>query len=393
MNSVIVTLSDVSLNNGRTDLITSLRKLGLTVQELTALPKLLVVKGTTVATFPLKNHPAIITLEDDKPDTFKVEETITIDALPVSGAWPKLRHISRDNPWGRMTSGKLPYSGQFSSHRTGVGVDIYLVDTGIRDTHVEFEGRANNLDGWEPIHFHGTFCASCAVGVSIGIATGALVWMAAGLRNADNTGSTLDLLTAIDACLSHYNARVDTNRPAVLSMSFSGTSASYTTAINACIDAGIVCLAAAANDVAWLDDVNKYPAEDDGVICVGGINMDDGPYFINGSGTNYGMQVDILAGAQHCRGADFVDDSAYRTGSGTSYATSYVAGIIACMLQDYERLQSRTQVLEVGEYLYRQATFGRYKPDIRQEPLTPAIAYLDPGVAYPSIPSLVVRSM
>ncbi len=132
-----------------------------------------------------------------------------------------------------------------------------------------------------------------------------------------------------------------------------------------------------------------YPGEHPGVILVAGINMDDLPYDDGTHGTNYGNDVDILGGSQNVRLASIVNDNGYRTGSGTSYGTPHVAGVVAGMLQGYKRLTDRTQVQEVGMYLYQQATFGRYRPDPRFEPMTPAIAYLDPGAGpYPEIPTL-----
>lgn len=400
MSKVIVLLDDEAVFDEREDLIEKLEAAGFQVEQLESLPNLLMVPGLSVETFPLKDHPGILSLEDDAV-RFHAEaaRSVTIQPLLTSGPWPLLRHISRDNPWGRMTGDKLPYTATADIVRDGTGVDFYIVDSGIRPTHEQFEGRATILDGYTTLYFHGTTCASMGCGRDLGFAKGSLVWAAAGLRSADGSGSTADLLTAINTCLTHYNGRSATDRPAVLSMSFSngwtsGTgSDAYNSALQSCMNAGIVCVAAAANDAQNIDTGSTYPAKTPGVICVGGINMDDGPYMIGANGTNYGLSVDILAGSQACYGADIASDTAYRSGNGTSYGTPYVAGAIACMLQGYRRLTSAAQVAQVGEYVYQQATFGRYKRDIRQEPMTPAILYLDPGPGpYPPIPTLVPKT-
>ena len=400
MSKIIVMLEDDAIFDEREDLIENLEAAGFQVEQLESLPNLLIVPGLSVETFPFKDHEGIKSLEDDAP-RFRLEAVreVTVQALPTSGPWPMLRHIHRDSPWGRMTSDKLPYTASADIARDGTGVDFYIVDTGIRPTHEQFEGRATAIDGWTPLHWHGTACASMGCGKDIGFAKGSLVWMAAGLRNADNTGSTADLLTAINACLTHYNGRASTDRPAVLSMSFSNGwtsgsgSDSYNSSLQSCMNAGIVCVAAAANDQQNIDTGSTYPAKTPGVICVGGVNMDDGPYSRDNFGTNYGLSVDILAGSQNCYGADTVSDTAYRSGNGTSFGTPYVAGAIACMLQGYRRLTTTAQVAQVGVYVYNQATFGRYKPDARLEPMTPAILYLDPGAGpYPAIPSLVAKT-
>ena len=392
MSKVIILLDPDAIFDERDALLASLESAGFSVTELESLPDLLIVEGTSAEDFPFKDAPGVILVEDDAA-TARPADTVTIEPRPVCGPWPKLRHISRANPWGRMTPDKLPWSGEFSCARNGEGVDFYIVDTGIVATHQGFNGRATVLDGFTPLHTHGTTCASMGGGETIGIAPGVLIWSAAGLRNADNTGSTSAIITAINACLTHYNGRADTDRPAVLSMSFSSSSETgsnpYSSAMSSCMNAGLVCVAAAANDIKDLSTWNIWPAEQPGVIAVGGLNMDDGPYLLSGFGTNYGLRVDILAGSQDCRGADMSADDAYRTGSGTSYGTPYVAGIIACILQSYRRLTSAAQVQQVGKYLYDTATFGAYKPDPRQEPMTPAIAYLDPGPGpWPPVPTL-----
>lgn len=383
----------VGLKEGakRVEFMEALSAEGLTFTEFSAMPNLLTVIGTTAETFPLKDHPAVEFVEDNEKEAFKPAEIVTISDIPDFGPWPMLRSVHRDPPWA--TRGlRLPIDIDFECDRTGQNVDIYVVDTGILDTHSEFDGRATILDDWTAVHYHGTSCASCAAGETLGLAKDALIFAAAGLRNPDNTGSISDIIAAMNACLASYNDRAGLNRPAIMNLSLSGTSNSYQTAVNNCTAAGMVVCAAAGNDRENLAVTARYPALSAGVITVGGINMADEPYNTGTSGTNYGTEIDILAGSQHVRVADITSDIALRTGSGTSYGTPHVVGVIACMLQDYNRLTSRTQVFEVMRHLYNTATFGRYKPDPRFEPMTKAIAYLDPGPGpHAPIKSLVPR--
>lgn len=359
---------------------------GLSFTELSAMDNILIINDIDAVDFPENFHEDIASIEQDQPSKFKPVETIDINPEPFSGPWGLLRHTSRDRPWGDNI--KLPWSGEFNCERTGVGTDLYVVDTGIRSTHFEFGGRATNIYGAEPLHFHGTAVSSLGAGNTLGFAKNASIFSAVGLNQSDGSGSTLTIINAINACLTHYNDRPN---PAVLNLSLSGgSSSSYSAAIANCISAGLVVCAAAANDKLPLASSDVYPAEIKDVILVGGINMDDGPYHHGQYGTNYGTEVDILGASQRCRYAYYNGDLNYSTGSGTSYGTPYVAGLILCLLEGYQKLDSDIKVRHLSKYLYNTATFGRYRPDPRFEPMTPAIAYINPGPGpYETIPGLV----
>ncbi|MEY4633612.1 MAG: hypothetical protein RLZ18_984, partial [Actinomycetota bacterium] len=101
------------------------------------------------------------------------------DAAPLWPAW----HLDRIN------QAALPLDGNTSmGNLTGVGVDIYIVDTGVLPTHEQFSGRviagidiptgagsstvspiASDCDG------HGTHVAGLAAGSTVGVATQATI--------------------------------------------------------------------------------------------------------------------------------------------------------------------------------------------------------------------------
>lgn len=396
MSGILILLDDDQRGSGWQDLLDKMSLAGIEYTQLSEMPNIVMVPEVSVADFPFDDHPAIQAVEPDQPRGFRPQEEVLVAPFPDYGPWPRLRHTHRDPPW--PTKGlRLPWSGEFDCVRTGVGVDVYLVDTGLMPTHQEFGGRAEKLDTFVAIHGHGTQCASCAVGATVGLATESLVFVAAGLRNADNSGSTTDIMTALNACLAKHNERAPLGRPSVVSLSFIATGSSmFDSAVGTLIDAGMVVCAAAGNDRLNNANISLSPAEAPGVINVGGINMADHPYDQGSHGTNYGIGNTILAGSQNIRVAEFTANNAYRTGSGTSYGTPYVAGAIACMLQGYLRPTTRAQVIAVQEYLLAQATYGRYVPSAAFDPImpnSPAILYLDPGPGpYPPIEGLSVGS-
>jgi len=392
--TMLISLKDDADQDG---FVEELAGMGYSFHRLEAMPNIVIITDGDLDNFPLRGHPAILFIEQDRPDAFRAQQSITL--LPEHyGPWPLLRHTSRDRPW-EVKGLRFPWSGEFSCVRDGTGVDVYLVDTGIRPTHTEFGGRVTVLDPeFTPLHGHGTQCASCAIGETLGWARGAKLFSAAGLRNANNTGSISDIVSALNRVLVAYNERAGLNRPGVLSLSFAGygPSTTYQTALTALLAAGMIVCAAAANDRQTVDMLNNgpQPGQYPGVILVGGTNMADEPYDMGSHGTNFGLGIDILAGAQQIRTADFTSDTAFRTGSGTSYATPHLAGMIACLLQGYLRPTNGVVAsTEVLNYLQETGTYGRVKSSPRFSPLmanAPVLAYLDPGPGpYPAIPGLV----
>lgn len=360
-----------------------------------SLPRFYHVDDITPDLFPFRAWEGIEIIElDDAPA--RGDQAINIPE-GVGGQWPLVRHTSRARPWNNEGL-RLPLEIDWTPPvRQGSGVDIYIIDTGVEVAHPEFGGRATIVYEFESTggvgdnNGHGTAVAACAAGQTCGFARDSLIWSCKGL-GSDNTGTATNLLNAMGAALSHYEARTVSHpgRPAVVNISWTSASDLYAAAAVDMMNAGMILVAAAANDRLPLASAPRYPACTPGVICVGGTQLGDVPYDNGITGTNYGLEVDVLAGGQNVYSATLrslgVGD--YRIWSGTSFSSPYTAGAIACMLMGHVRPNSFMEQQAVGVFVYDQATFGQYIPALNLEPMTPAILYLDPLASFQQIPGL-----
>lgn len=295
----------------------------------------------------------------------------------LAAPWAIARCVRRTAPWN-VDHIRLPLDTFYRSVRTGVGVDLYILDTGIRSDHVEFTGRANVIGNGEDDHGHGTSVAGLAAGTTTGIAKGATIWGVECLSSSQDTPNAF-IENAVDEVLANHAGR---DNPAVVNMSLGDQSVDpISENVARLIDAGIVCVATANNFKQELGvEVNRYPGMTADVVCVGGIGMADIPYFNTVNGTNYGAPVDILAPGQTLWTADWDADDAYTLFSGTSGAAPLVAGIVACMLEGHAKLTDRTDVQAVVAKLLANATTGKFRSAFGLSPLPDRIAYLDPDL-------------
>ena len=108
--------------------------------------------------------------------------------------------------WGldRVDQGKLPLSGSYSYANSGTGVNVYIVDTGIRTTHVDFGGRASGAftvvdDGYgtSDCNGHGTHVAGIVGGKTHGIAKDVRLFSVRVL-NCAGSGTMSQLIAGLD---------------------------------------------------------------------------------------------------------------------------------------------------------------------------------------------------
>lgn len=251
--------------------------------------------------------------------------------------------------WGldRSDQAFLPLDSSYDyPNQAGAGVTVYVIDTGLRSSHVEFSGRVGPgrnfagsgsglLGGLLPGLFgggdvdpadtddcngHGTHVASTAVGTTYGIAKSASV-VPVRVLNCSGAGSNADVIAGVDWVAANHAA------PAVANMSLGGgNSSALDDAVEGAIAEGVAFVVAAGNSDQ--DACNGSPNRVPAAITVGSTTRADD----RSSFSNYGACLDLFAPGSEITGAWIGDDTDTNTISGTSMASPHVAGAAALLL-------------------------------------------------------------
>lgn len=289
--------------------------------------------------------------------SFGLEQFFPEDAQ--LNAWYHLTRVSiRDNNLGAMPN---PLNTTYNYNNTGEGVRVYVIDTGLKTSHEEFNPLYMNVVNFAPdspndCSSHGTAVTSVLAGRTLGVAKKVKVMMCRVQACSGVEPALSSLIAAVNYIrndITSFNLR-----PAIVNMSFYKDDPSYSWAT---FDQAVYDLIHQA-DVLMTSGVpyfstpnpnynifNATPQRVSGVVNVGG--LDSGDYALNANSARYmpnGPGIDIYApggvnyqfgfsnikGVKTAIGTPNAANNAYTEYSiGTSVSAPILAGIGAMYLE------------------------------------------------------------
>ncbi|VUC26866.1 unnamed protein product [Clonostachys rosea] len=237
-----------------------------------------------------------------------------------------------DAPWGltRISHQALGSTNYVYDSSAGEGTCVYIIDTGIKIDHEEFEGRAEWLQNFtddgkdEDSLGHGTWVSGLVASRSYGVAKKSKVF-ALKVFAEDGSATGAGIIAAMDFVISDSAQRNDCPKGYVANMSLGGGfSQTSNDATDAMVNAGVFVAVAAGNDNA--DAAGTSPASAPLACTVAASDSSDA----KASFSSYGGVIDVWAPGVGLESTSYQGGST--SASGTSGSSPIVAGLGAYLM-------------------------------------------------------------
>jgi subtilisin family serine protease len=247
--------------------------------------------------------------------------------------------------WGsdRIDQRTIPRDGRYCPPRTGRGVNVYVVDSGINLHHTDFGGRTRAMYDFGRLPGDANYSADCTTGLGhgskvagilggnrYGVAKEVTLWS---VRVADCNG--FGNARRIADGINHVTARVQ--RPAVMNLSVEGEPSTFLDdAARAAMNRGIIVVAGAGNAGSTISNSPQRVAS---ILTVGAARISildagsneaiESPR----SDSNHGPLVDLYAPGDQLGSITNVNTTDFDGLGGTSAAAPMASGVAAMVLE------------------------------------------------------------
>ncbi len=223
---------------------------------------------------------------------------------------------------------------------------IAVIDTGVDATHPDLAGKittganagfnfvGNNTNTADD-ESHGTFVAGIiAANANNGQGGAGVCWlckiMPVKVLDSTGSGSTFNVSQGIDWAVAH-GAKVLN-----LSLGAPTGTASLQTSVDNAWNAGVIVVAASGNNAADADPTNDgvlFPAAYPHALAIGSVTQAGA----RSTFSDFGPELDLMAPGENVLGTLCTcagNPGGYATGSGTSFASPHVAGVVGLMISN-----------------------------------------------------------
>jgi subtilisin family serine protease len=293
------------------------------------------VRMTEAAAVALSQDPRVAFVEEDGQGTFAGDGGGQVN--PPS--------------WGldRIDQRNLPLNLRYDYGNTGAGVNVYVIDDGIRTTHTTFGNRARTckevVTGGMKVH--GTHVAGIIGGTAYGVAKLASLCSVQVVAGA--AFQTSDAIAGVNWVTANHV------KPAIANVSLTfPASTALDDAVRNSIAAGVTYVVAAGNSNAVAGDCTGgrpcSPQRVSEALLVAGSALDTAvtpSRDVRLSVSNFGPLIDVFAPGEGILSAGYDTDTSSMLSSGTSQAAPHVTGVGARYLQRYPTVAPATVIAAI----------------------------------------------